>query len=157
MKSVIYYYSKHGTTKKIVNYTEKQLQVVDVFDIKTMPENVKDYDDVLLFTPVYAGNIPRNVKVFINENKSDLLDKNLSIFLCGANTKEEEKVIDMNFHDTVIEHANFIKYVGGGFNFDDLNFFEKLIVRLIAKQKESTEKIDYDLLKELLKKRLDPK
>ena len=155
MKSVIYYYSKHGTTKKIVDYTEDTLQIVDVYDIATMPENIKEFDDVLIFTPVYAGNIPRKVKVFINENKADLLDKNLSIFLCGANTKEEHKVIDLNFHETIIEHANFIKYIGGGFDFDSLNFFEKLAVRFFAKEKESTEEIDYELLNTLLKKRLD--
>jgi len=157
MNSVIYFYSKHGTTKKIVDYAKDQLQVVDVFDIKTMPENIKDFDDVLLFTPVYAGNIPRKVKVFINEHKEDLLDRNLSIFLCGANRKDEEKVIDLNFHDTIIDHANFIKYVGGGFNFDSLSFFEKLIVKVVAKQKETTEDINYERINELLKKRLDPK
>lgn len=155
MNSVIYYYSKHGTTKKIVDYVEHKLQVVDVYDIKTMPENIKSFDDIMLFTPVYAGSIPRKVKVFINENKSNLLDKNLSIFLCGANEKDEKRVIDMNFHDTVIEHANFIKYIGGGFNFDELNFLEKLAVKILAKQKESTEKINYELLDILLKKRLD--
>lgn len=155
MKSVIYYYSKHGTTKKIVDYVEGKLQIVDVFDINTMPENIKTFDDVLLFTPVYAGNIPRKVKMFINENKNDLLDRNLSIFLCGANTKDEQKVIEMNFHETVIKHANFIKYIGGGYNFDKLNFLEKLAVKIIAKQKESNEKIDYELLDSLLKKRLD--
>jgi len=155
MNSVIYYYSKHGTTKKIIDYVEKKLQVVDVYDIETLPENIKKFDDVLLFTPVYAGNIPRKVKVFINENKSALLDTNLSIFLCGANMKEEKKVVSMNFYDSIIEHANFIKYIGGGFNFSHLNFFEKLAVRIFAKQKESEEKIDYDLLNSLLKKRLD--
>jgi menaquinone-dependent protoporphyrinogen oxidase len=155
MNSVIYYYSKHGTTKKIVDYVEQKLQIVDIYNIDTMPENVKEFDDVLLFTPVYAGSIPRKVKVFINENRSALLDVNLSIFLCGANTKEEEKVIPLNFHETIIEHANFIKYIGGGFDFNKLNFLEKLAVRVIAKQKESTEKIDYDLLDSLLKKRLD--
>lgn len=155
MNSVIYYYSKHGTTKKIVDYVEQKLQVVDVYDIKTMPENIKTFDDVLLFTPIYAGNIPRKVKMFINEHKNDLLDKNLSIFLCGANTKDEKKVIEMNFHEAVIKHANFIKYIGGGFNFDELNFLEKLAIRIIAKQKESSEKIDYALLDSLLKKRLD--
>lgn len=129
MNSVIYYFSKHGTTKKIVDYVEQKIQIVDVFDIKTMPENINTFDDVLLFTPVYAGSIPRKVKVFINENKKDLLDCNLSIFLCGANTKDEQKVIEMNFHEAIINHANFIKYIGGGFNFDKLNFLEKIAVK----------------------------
>jgi len=155
MNSVIYFYSKHGTTKKIVDYVEQKLQIVDVFNINFMPENIKTFDDVLLFTPVYAGNIPRKVKVWINENKSDLLDKNLSIFLCGTNTKDEKRVIEMNFHETIAKHAKFIKYIGGGFNFDQLNFFEKLIIRIVAKQKTSSEKIDYELLDILLKKRLD--
>lgn len=155
MDSVIYYYSKHGTTKKIVDYVAEKLQVVKVEDITSTPDNVKSFDDILIFTPIYGGNIPRRVKVFINENKSDLLDANLSIFLCGANSKDEEKVIELNFYDSIIEHANFIKYIGGGFNFDSLNFLEKFIIKIVAKQKESSEKINYELLDELLKKRLD--
>jgi menaquinone-dependent protoporphyrinogen oxidase len=140
MKTLILYESKKNMTKKIAEMLNKMHEDSSLFKLSSFKGNLEDYDKIIIGTPVYIGKINQLVKNFLDEFYSVIKNKNLKIFLCGMNHKALSDVLKLNFNETIIENA-IIDYLGGAYNFDKMNFIEKLIVKKIAKVKESQEVI----------------
>ena len=149
MKTLVLYASKYGMTKKIANIVVRHRTNVHLFNIKKFTGSLNDYDEIILGTPVYAGTINKDIKKILNSYKSELLSKKLSVFLVGMNPDNENEVIKMNFDEEIINHAN-IKYTGGAFQFEKMNFLFKMIVKKIAKTDQSQEMILHDNIDFLL-------
>ena len=80
------------------------------------------------------GKIQKEVSEFCSKNLEELKEKNIGLFICGMQEGDSINTeINQNFPKELIEMATVIKYFGGEFNFSKMNFFEKLIVKIIAK------------------------
>jgi len=150
MKTLICYTSKQGTTlkcSKLIAAQTENPEVVDVHDI--FSKNLNDYDQIFLGTPVYYGHINKDMNKFIKKNKDLLLSKELKIFTTGMDDKEIHTTHKKNFDEDIRNHA-VIKYVGGGYNFEKMNFIERFIVKRIASVDVSLENIKNDTIKDLV-------
>ena len=56
------------------------------------------------------------------------------------------------FPEKLHQYAKSEAILGGEFNFEKMRFFEKLIVRKIAKVEQSVSKIDHEAIKNFAKK-----
>lgn len=150
MKTAVIYTSKYGMTEKLANIMVRHRTNVHLFTIKEFQNNFEDYSEIIIGTPIYAGRINKKISKFINKHQSQLLEKELRIFLCGMAKKNEDEVITLNFTDEIIEHAK-IKYTGGAYQFSKMNFFFRSIVKRIAKTNQDQEEILNDNIEFLLK------
>ena len=114
MNNLVLYYSKTGNTEtvareisKVANGELKKLELKKEISfmgaafsaalglkgkIKSMDFNVKDYDNIFIGTPVWAGKTSTPINTFLSE--VDLAGKNVFVFITQADNKTPNSVYD---------------------------------------------------------------
>ena len=148
MKQIILYTSKKGCTQKCATYLASKHQIDTVIRVTEFTGTLEEYDHVILMTPVYIGQIQKEIKEFIRNNNAVLITKNLDIVVIGMNVKEYDNMIKLNFSKEILEHAT-LTYGGGAYYFEKLNFFQKVIVKKITGVQSTIEDIKYQNLEKI--------
>jgi menaquinone-dependent protoporphyrinogen oxidase len=149
MKSLIVFASKYGASEKCANLLSEKLNgdvtIINLRENKNI--NLSDYDKIIVGASVYAGSIQAEVKDFCAANSNLLLSKPFALFLsCMSDGKEEIKsYVERSFSNELINHATVIDSLGYGFNFNKMNFFEKLIIKMVVKSKNKKGESDIKL------------
>lgn len=144
MNTAMVYASKHGATKKVVSYIKSKNDNYKVFDIKTQSLDIQNFDRLIVMSPIYAGNIDKRIKVLLQTIKEKFPHLKLHIVLVGMNKAAKDDMISI-YQD----YTDNVLFVGGAYDFEDMNFLERFIVKKIAKVNESIEDIDYTLVESL--------
>jgi len=150
METAIIYYSKHGTTKRVAEMLASKLTVEKTFiDLKIHKSpNIEKYDSIILGCPVYAGNPIKKMKNFCMQNIEHLKSKPVGLYVCGMEKDEikQQEELERTYPLELIEKAKTKKFLGGEFLFENMNFFERMIVKKIAKTDKSVSTINYENL-----------
>lgn len=146
MKTLILFSSKYGGAEECAKLLSEKLN--GDFNIINLKENknieISDYDKIIVGCSIYAGNVQAEVKEFCALNSASLITKPFGLFLsCMTDNKEEIKpYIQKSFSDELINHATIVDSLGGVFNFQKMNFFEKQIIKMILKSKHKKGEIN---------------
>ena len=138
MKTLIVYATKHGFTKNCVTRLSEKLNGnVAIFNLKEDKGIIiSDYDNVIIGGSIYMGQIIKEVKEFCTNNLEELNKKKLGLFVCGMSDSEKITLeLNQNFPEVLIGNAT-IGTFGGAFVFKNMNFFERLIIKLVSKTNE---------------------
>jgi menaquinone-dependent protoporphyrinogen oxidase len=150
MKTAIVSTSKHGTTGKVAHLIGEKLKGttdVELFSLKDTPNpDIRKFDMIVLGTSIYAGQPSKKMKAFCSENETALLQKRLGLFVCGMHPDkvEQDKETQSTYSGALQRHALATAFLGGEFIFEEMNFFERTIARMITKTKTSVSRIDND-------------
>jgi len=151
MKTLILYSSKRGTTLKCSKLIAAKSTDFDMIDIKeNKSPNLEPYERVYIGSPVYYGKINKRISQFISTNKDILLKKDLRIFTVGMDDNNIQDTRKNNFDKDVLDHAKII-YAGGAYNFEEMSWFERFIVKRISSVNESYQNIKKEAIIELTK------
>jgi menaquinone-dependent protoporphyrinogen oxidase len=146
MKTLIIYASKHGATKKCAMHIQKNHNDAALYNINdSIDLTPSSYDKIIIGSPIYAGLLNKKIKQWLVEHESTWTKKDTSLFICGMNDKSTDDVINNNLSDFQKNNLS-THFVGGAYDFKDMNFFERFIVKKVAKATTSIEKINYDML-----------
>lgn len=98
------------------------------------------------------GTIQDEMKAWLKEHETALLERPLGLYLCAGTPTESERRRELEeaYNETLRTHAYFAEVVGSGYNFDRMGFLDKAIVRMMAKQKESSLQLDEEKLERLV-------
>jgi len=155
MNTLITYITRHGSTETASQILEKSLgENVTRLNLKKdkMP-SLEDFDTIILGASIHAGQVQGKMKKFIEQNKTTLLKKKLGLFLCCMEEGEKaESQFQAAFPGELREHATASGLFGGEFNFDKMNFFEKWIVKKVAKVTEPVSNIKEKNIQEFASK-----
>ncbi len=147
MKTIIIYTTSHGCTKKVVEeLSEKLSDEVLCIDLKRdrLPE-LSGYDRVIIGGSIHAGQIQKRIKDFCISNMEELKTKELGLFICCMYEPEiAREQIKNAFPEELHQIAKTEAIFGGEFNFEKMNFVEKILVKKIAGVKESISNIDHN-------------
>ena len=150
MKTLICYATKQGTTLRCSKIIASKTKNYDLFDIKSHKTiDFSLYDRIYFGTPVYYGKVNKQIRKVIKKNKTVLLKKDLRIFTLGMDDKDVDKTQHNNFDEEILDHA-IIKYLGGAYDFEKMNWFERLLVNRMSSFSESLQDIKVDKLEELM-------
>jgi menaquinone-dependent protoporphyrinogen oxidase len=150
MKTGIIYDSQHGTCEKLAAELAKGTEQAVIIKLhKKINIDLTEFDQIIVGGSIHAGNIQQTVKAFCENHTHELLTKPLGLFLCGMHDKEMEAQFHVAYPDVLRKHAKSKHCFGGEFRFDKMNFFERMIVKRIAKVKETTSKIDYGAVEQM--------
>ena len=140
MKTLIIYGSNHGCAKKCAELLEENLKgEVDIVDIrKDITLDLNNYDKVVIGGYIYMGKIQKEIEEVCESYCDNLKEKKLGLFICCMNEENVEKQIKDNFPEKLILSAKVQGYFGGAFNFKDMNFFERFIIRKVFKSLANT-------------------
>jgi menaquinone-dependent protoporphyrinogen oxidase len=149
MKTVVIYTSKHGTTAKVAQMiaerlTGNQVSIIDLKKDRCL--DILSYDGIILGTSIYAGNSSKTMQRFCKENIETLRQKRLALFVCGMepDITKQQKELEKAYPQELYEYAISKCFVGGEFQFEKMNFFERAIIKRIAKTDKSVSRIRED-------------
>lgn len=134
MKLAIVYCSKHGATEKVANLIKDGIgeYQTDLFNLLKDPEpDIREYDSVIVGGPIYFGMIQNPLKMFCKQNEKILLRKELSLFICCMVREQEDEQFENAFSEKLRMHSSAKGFFGWELQFDQLNLFEKLMVKKV--------------------------
>ncbi|MGM0471309.1 MAG: flavodoxin domain-containing protein [Bacillota bacterium] len=131
MNSIVIYNSKTGFTKQYAEWIAAELDS----DIESGAEVKKDilskYETIIYGGGVYISKI-NGVKL-IKDNLKLLADQEIIIFATGMAPARKEvitEIKDKNFSTLEQEQIKFF-YLRGGFDYEQLNFVDKMLMSLL--------------------------
>jgi len=131
MRSLVIYKSKTGFTKKYAEWIAEKLSA-DLYGYKQIKKEIlKEYNVVIYGGSLHAVGI-EGIKL-IKDNLDILKGKKVVVFAVGASPFREETVEEVknnNFSKEQLEQIQFY-YLRGGFNYNKLPFFDKLLMKLL--------------------------
>ena len=156
MKTAIIYASKHGCTDKcahtLANELNNNAALINLDESTDI--NLDEFNTVIIGGSIHAGSMNKKIKKFTEKSIDLLNQKRTGLFICCME-EEDEKVLEQfqnaypeSLRNKAIAHGFF----GGEFNFDKMNFFEKAIIKKIAKTDQNVSKINYNNMKEFAQK-----
>jgi len=136
MKTLILYATKHGATREVAERIASYIDGAVTHDLKSpdIPD-LAAFDCVIIGSSIYAGAIRKEAKTFLSANSNELRGKKLGLFLCGLQENEAEKCFSENFSPEILQSAVAKSFLGGKFNPSNANAFERLAMKIVAKQK----------------------
>jgi menaquinone-dependent protoporphyrinogen oxidase len=149
MKTAILFTSKHGTTAKVAQIIAEQLSDnrISIIDLKKKKHpDVNPYDGIILGTSIYAGTSSKKMQRFCKDNIETLRQKRLALFVCGMELDGAKKQQELAkaYPQELYEYAVSKCFAGGEFLFEKMNFFERAIIKRIAKTDKSVSSINED-------------
>jgi menaquinone-dependent protoporphyrinogen IX oxidase len=138
MKTVVVYKSITGFTKKYAEWIAEELGA-DIFRYEEINiDKLLEYDTIIYGGSLHAAGIT-GVKL-IKKNLGQLNDKNIIIFVTGASPSKEELINEIKKKNFKDEEQKNIKlfYFRGGFDFNKLNFTNKIIMTLFKWKLQSS-------------------
>ncbi|MEJ6951579.1 flavodoxin domain-containing protein [Natronospora cellulosivora (SeqCode)] len=155
MKTLIVYATKYGTAESCAKKLREKLNTeVELKNLKQEKNiDLSDYDKVIIGSSVYMGQIRKEAKKFCQENLEELKTKENAFYIsCMREGEDAENQIEVNYPKELLEKAVFSSVFGGAFNFEKMNFLEKMIIKKIAGTDQSEENILEDNIAEFAKK-----
>lgn len=151
MKSIIIYTTKYGSVEKAAERLKSKMdgEVHLVNIMKEKSPALNEYDCVILGGSIYAGKVQKELTEYISQNVPLLLEKRVGLFICAGQPEPiKTQELQTSFPVELFEHAAAKDVFGYEYNFEKLNFLEKLVIRVVAGVKSSKfelsdEKIDH--------------
>lgn len=147
MKTIIIYATSHGCTTKAVGELAQKLsgEISTVNLNENSSPSINEFDRVIIGGSIHAGQIQKKVRHFCETRLDALSSKEIGLFICcmyehDVACEELQNAFPEELHQMAKTEAIF----GGEFNFDKMNFVEKMLVRKIAHVSESVSNIDHD-------------
>ena len=143
MKTLILYATKYGAAEEIAKRIAAQLENSTAINLKQAGDvQIGDYDCIIVGSSVYAGTFRKEAKAFLTQNADELCKKKLGLFICSMGDSNEDEVFKTNVPNSIIEAAIAKASLGGAFDPKKANFFERLIMKAVAKQSGYIDKIN---------------
>ena len=157
MKTAIIFKTKHGTTEKVAYMLAKRLtesgDEVRVIDLaKTKQPHLGSFELVIIGGSIHVGRIQREIKNYAEKNSDMLKTKKLGLYICCMETdgSKREAEFESAFPDELKKHAIAKSIMGGEFLLEKMNFIERLVVKKLARTRESVHDIDMNAVEKFL-------
>ncbi len=131
MKTVVVYKSISGFTKKYAEWIAEELET-DLLRLKKIDIDILlKYDTIIYGGSLHAVGIS-GVNI-IKNNLNRLKDKNIIVFTTGASPSKESAISEVKDSNFSVEEQKQIQfyYFRGGFDFNKLNFTNKILMTLM--------------------------
>lgn len=136
MRTLIAYASKHGFTKMCAEALAKKLGgEADLCDLGKRRPDISEYDRIIIGGPVYMGRIHKPVRHFCEKNLAALENKEIGLFICGANEGETEKQFASSYPARLLDRAAAKEFFGGELDPDKHTLILRAIVKSIIEKK----------------------
>lgn len=152
---MIIYMSTHGCTQgvahELANELSGQVSLVNLKENKN--PDFQNHDRVIIGGSIHAGQIQRKLKEFCEYHLEELGKKEIGLFICCMYEGEQAfQQLNNAFPEKLHQYAKTEAILGGEFNFDKMRFFEKIIVKKVAKVEETVSKVDHEAIRKFARR-----
>lgn len=137
MKTVILYATKTGTTEKCANLLAAKLKDVTVVNLRNATLDLNSFDCIIVGGSIRIGALNKYAKKFIEKNKEILKDKRAAYFFCCGATEQLDVMFSKNISKDLLESAICYDTFGGEMDINKQKGFDKFIVKMVTKNKDS--------------------
>jgi len=154
MKTLIVYATRHGSSEKAANMLKMELNSeVTLYNLKEKTQiNFNDFDALIIGGSIHVGEINSRLKKLIQTKTEELLKKHLGLFLCCMDKEKAQIQFENAFNKDLRAQATAIGLFGGEFIFENMNWFERLVVKKITGVDKSVSEIDEFAIKRFAEK-----
>ncbi len=152
MRVLVAYRSKYGTCEKAARLLAERISgEVVLADLKReRPGDLSAYGTVLIGGSIYAGTIQKEIRSFCESRQQELLDRQVGLFLCCLYTGEKARLqLQASFPDWLLAHAFAALPVGGELHLDRLSLPDRIIMKVLGKQREDIRNLDTSRIDQL--------
>ena len=151
MNVLLAYTSKSGTVEECMNRLEKELGGMNVKRARLEHEcpTLSDFDAVVIGGPIRFGKLAKPVRAFCKKHEEELCRMPHALFLCCGLAHEYEYYIEKSYSKELRQTAFLVQTLGGTLNYENKNFFEKLIIHSARTSIKESEIEDYEYTPEL--------
>ncbi|OJV66581.1 MAG: hypothetical protein BGO41_03930 [Clostridiales bacterium 38-18] len=140
MRVLIAYASKTGNTEECANKIKgfMKTETVDLINLKKQSRvDLNQYDKVVIGTPLYMGQPARQFKSFLDKNASELMSKEMYLYVCGlARGQEGIDLLQKQVSPKLFDHASFVGQLGGDVHLQKLNpIYKWMMKKILAESK----------------------
>ncbi len=131
MSTIVIYKSKTGFVRNYAEWIAEELSA-DIFEVSKVNINMlTKYDTVVYGGSLHAVGI--NGVKFITKNFDKLKEKKLVVFASGASPSSENVIKEVVTNNFTTQQQKCIKffYLRGGFNYNKLPTFDKVLMTLL--------------------------
>lgn len=152
MSSVILYTTKYGTAAKCAGILkEKASEETEIVNIREVPDfDIKPFSCVVLGASVYVEKIQKEMGVFCEKNREELLKRKIGLYICSGDTGKAGKRYLKLFGTDIHNHATSKKLFGSEIYWKKMNAFEKLAMRIIKKSKGNSSNLEMTAINEFV-------
>lgn len=154
MNTLIIYISSHGCAEKSAMILKELLSgEVSICNLKNdQVPLLEPFDNIIVGGSIHASKVQRKIKEFCNLNEDVLIKKKLGLYLCHMEEGEKAlKQFEDAYPENMRKKAVAQGLFGGAFDFEKMNFFEKMIVKKVAKITESISRLDESKIQDFAK------
>jgi menaquinone-dependent protoporphyrinogen oxidase len=147
MSTLIVFATTHGCTEKAAQILGDCINdEVYIVNLKGASHpDLSSFNTIIIGGSIHAGKIQPLVKRFCHAQKDILKQMRLGLFLCCMEEGEKaKKQLNEAYPVELREHAIAIGLFGGEFDFDEMNFLQRAIIKKIAGASENVSKIKKD-------------
>ena len=135
--TLIVFASNYGTVEKSVrqlfNLLDGNVDICNLDKRESFPD-LNNYDTVIIGGSIHFGNIQKVIANYCNENKAELLDKRLGLFInCLYSGEKAKKQLDDAFPEELNNCAISRDFFGGELFESKLKFWEKAVTSIVIK------------------------
>lgn len=134
MKTAVVYYSKTGAAAECARELYKLIPDANLFNLAVDICDVLSFDNVILGGGIRAGMIPKQLKKFVSENELEIQKKNVGLFVCCADYRQNLAYIEKNFPALIVKKAIAADGFGAKMNPDEMNGFDKFVAKIAMKK-----------------------
>lgn len=144
MKTLIVYATKYGCTENCAKILAGKIRgTVVLQNLKeSTPNNLEEYQSIIIGGSVYMGQIQKEVTEFCTKNLETIKSKKAGVFVCCMREGElAENQLNTLFPKELLQVAVAKDYFGGEFTINKMSFMHKLITKVVAKTNKNTSNI----------------
>jgi menaquinone-dependent protoporphyrinogen oxidase len=152
MKTLIIYATKNGSVKEVAQLIKKEMhgeiKVVDAKEEKVT--DISKYDNILIGSSIYFGQIDRRIKSFIFLHRPEILHRKVGIFIMAGEPKMDrmEQQLKDAIPNDIYTKAELVTVIGSEVKLKKFSWLVSLILKYGRKIKSSYKTIDMDKIKE---------
>ena len=153
MKTLIMYCSNHGFVEKCAGLlNEKMEEKGTLLNLKSKNKvNLDAFDTVIIGGSIHAGKMQKQLKQFLTDNESLLLNKQIGLFICCSDQEKALNYLDTEIPQNIVNKAFIKVHLGHAYYMEKLNFMFKAILKKVGNIEKSEENIRHDQMDILLK------
>ena len=152
MKTLIIYATKNGSVKEVAQLIKKELvgEVKIIDSKKEIVKDISEYDNILIGSSIYFGQINKRIKDFIFLHRPEIVHRKFGIFLMAAEPKPDlmKKQIKNAIPNDLYIKAEIISVIGSEIKLKKFSMLVRFILKYFRKIKCSYKDIDKDKIKE---------
>ena len=134
VKTAIVYYSKTGAAAECARELYKLIPDAKLFNLAVDSCDVSSFDNVILGGGIRAGMIPSQLKKFVAANELEIQKKNVGIYVCCADYRQNNAYIENNFPALIVKKAVAADGFGARMNPDEMKGFDKFVAKITMKK-----------------------